>query len=149
MIAVQLLLICCQTVLPACKASCVCALHRMVDTAAAAAAVGAPRRKVVRYFYGTQSRWCNSSPFGRLNIPLSYKALCLTLAGYLRVHTRAFVGGGGGAGYLGGAGGNGRGTVGPPSTAIAGSSFLAASIAGTCTGLAGNPGNGYVTVTLL
>ncbi|CAL8465704.1 g5240 [Coccomyxa elongata] len=58
-------------------------------------------------------------------------------------------GGGGGAGYVGGAGGNtGTGRF-SPSTALAGSSFLAASINGTCTGLPGNSGNGFVSVILV
>ena len=51
-------------------------------------------------------------------------------------------GGGGGAGY--------RGGIGAGSTlngAGAGTSFLNGSLSGQCTDLAGNSGNGYVTVT--
>ena len=61
----------------------------------------------------------------------------------IRVHSCAVVGGGGGAGYVGGAGAtDGQ----PPGNAGAGSSYLAASVNGNCTGLAGNSGNGYVNV---
>ena len=69
------------------------------------------------------------------------KAPLPTLSGY------DVVGGGGGAGYVGGAGAlrSGFANV-PPGPALAGSSFLAASVNGACTGLAGNSGNGYVNV---
>lgn len=52
-------------------------------------------------------------------------------------------GGGGGAGYSGGAGAHDG-----AAPAYSGSSFLAASVSGICTGLNGNTGNGYVTVQL-
>ena len=49
------------------------------------------------------------------------------------------VGGGGGAGYTGGAGGSiSTDLLTPPSTALAGTSFLAASVSDACFGLPGN-----------
>ena len=60
-----------------------------------------------------------------------------------------FPGGGGGAGYVGGVGGTGTiDPFAPYTPAGAGSSFLDASVSGTCTGLAGNSGDGYVNVYL-
>ena len=61
-------------------------------------------------------------------------------------HAYGVVGSGGGAGYIGG-----KGDTGPGGNTIAqaGTSFLDGSLSnsGRCTGLAGNLGNGYVTVT--
>ena len=58
-------------------------------------------------------------------------------------------GGGGGAGYTGGAGGIGTMNYqNNPLPAGAGTSFLAASVSGTCTGLPMNAGEGYVSVAL-
>ena len=68
----------------------------------------------------------------------------LTMSPY-EVHACANVGGGGGAGYVGGAG-DAANTV--PGGAFAGSSFLSSSISGTCAGLTGNSGNGYVSISL-
>lgn len=86
--------------------------------------------------------------YGGSSVFVSCKALLPTLASYLMcMHVHAVAGGGGGAGSVGGAGGSV--TRLGPTTALAGSSFLAASVNGTCTGLPGNLGDGFVTVTLV
>ena len=57
------------------------------------------------------------------------------------------VGSGGGAGWVGGSGG-GTNSGNPASTyGNPGTSFLADPSSGRCTGLTGNSGDGYVTVT--
>ena len=74
------------------------------------------------------------------------------VARQLRAHSCGFAGGGGGAGWVGGAGKTGPGNTNFDPNAVpgAGTSFLDGSvIRGTCTGLAGNSGNGHVIVTPL
>ena len=73
------------------------------------------------------------------------------MRGTLRcMHVLCLTGSGGGAGWTGGSGGlTGAGTGdGNAGKAAAGTSFLASSVTGTCTGLPGNAGNGYVAVAL-
>ncbi len=88
---------------------------------------------------------------GRLRWPDALHALLTTRrAVSWLMHGCAVAGGGGGAGYVGGAGGSGTDPANPfgGTAAGAGTSFLDASVPGTCQGLAGNSGNGYVNVYL-
>ena len=75
----------------------------------------------------------------------------LTLKAILKsMHVVCVPGSGGGAGWTGASGGlTGAGTSDSKAGAAgAGTSFLASSVTGTCTGLPGNDGNGYVAVAL-
>ena len=141
----------CHVLLSSCMQACHdgitrCMVCRMVGMVAVAVVATAATLSVVRdkeSFLGSHIMpwWYDGGIFltGRVIGP----------RGCFRVHGCVVLGGGGGAGYNGGAGGNhsinGRVT---PSTALAGSSFLDAYVNGTCTGLPGNFGDGFVIVAM-
>ena len=68
---------------------------------------------------------------------------CLNMNAFDRI----VVGSGGGAGWVGGSGGGVSQTDSASTYGAPGTSFLADPSGGRCTGLTGNSGNGYVTVT--